>query len=74
MREKHEAGRKTRDVQKTRDRGSRSALPSSIALMNLASMSSADDSEGTSVASVLSCHEKEAEIEVVVTMLEKDVS
>jgi hypothetical protein len=42
--------------------------------MNLASMSSADDSEGTSVASLLLCHEKEAEIKVAVTMLEKDVS
>jgi hypothetical protein len=42
--------------------------------MNLASMSSAEDSEGTSVVSLLSCHEKEAEIEAVVSMLEKDVS
>jgi hypothetical protein len=67
-------GPKTTDVQKTRDRGSRSALPSSIALMNVASMSSADDSEGTSVASLLSCHEKEAETEAVVSMLEKNVS
>jgi hypothetical protein len=42
--------------------------------MNLTSISSADDSDGTSVASPLPLHEKEAEIEVVVTLLKKDVS
>jgi hypothetical protein len=42
--------------------------------MNLASISSADDSDGTSVASPLPLHEKKAEIEVVVIMLKKNVS
>jgi hypothetical protein len=42
--------------------------------MKLASISSADDREGTSVASPLPLHEKEAEIEVVVIVLEKYVS
>jgi hypothetical protein len=42
--------------------------------MNLASISSADDSDGMSVASPSPLHENEAEIEVVVIVLKRDVS